>query len=287
MPPADAVQLEIARQEDDIRISWDVTTYGGGIALFMLTGDGSGQYTNNYEGWVPVIDEPIIDGIGFDYTEVPVGRILVLDQFAGGANELYFKAFTTSGPSDANAFAAAPAVGKINIDVSNSYALYSVPLIPLTGDRRTWALQDIFGDQINNGEIQYAQGGLLRVVCEDGIWPDKNIEVSKGFWLKANASKKISIIGGVLSGEYNRNIVQGYDLYGIPMPVKVEVAAGSDENFGIQPREGDEIQLLYGGGLVRYVYGAAGWGSSFDITLAKGFWYKNPSTDTRVFVIVY
>ncbi|MBI5400290.1 hypothetical protein HZB07_06805 [Candidatus Saganbacteria bacterium] len=287
--PAGTVPLTISREANNIKITWDYIRYPQ-PQIFVLTGDGSGQYTDNTTRWVKVLNNGLVSDWGAFVSASDT--LFHYNQVGRGSGEVYYKGLQVSIEPAGRAVAGGPtylasarAVGKVNVNIGSSYTLLSMPFIPQSGDHRTWLVQDIFGSQINAGEIQYNQNGLVRQVCSSRTWPRIEMGSAKGFWIRSSNPVTCTLIGGVLGEVYTRTIISGYDLYGYPHPTQLRIIAREAQSLGIAPVNDDEVQLISGGGLVRHVF-SSGWDASFTVDAARGYWYRNLLSTPRVFTVI-
>jgi hypothetical protein len=291
--PTDWVPLTIERDPGTphIKVSWDPAAYPNPDIYFK-----SGSFTNIPGDWT-YLDPALYPGGGvddvFNFTTYSSGFFLFLTQIGQGDGafvQAYFRGLSQGTdpagiyPDGVTYIASAQAVGKFDYAIGPNYTLITQVFEPQTGDFETWELSPLFSNQITDGDIQYADPGLLRAACVSGVWDSASVKISEGFWIKSSASGVLTLMGRVIDEDFEKTIVQGYDLYGYPYPKTIDITQGSSVNLGIDPPiDGDEVQMLVGGGLLRYVHGASGWDANFLVGMGKGYWYSNPSAATRYF----
>jgi len=280
LPPeaaAGTVPLFITRDGTNIKVTWEAIYISPEV--YVLTGDGVGRYTNSNEGWVLVAKGGVTLESGFSYDE-GTHTLLHLNQVGGGTSEAYYKALQAGvnsleanrdDPTKTN-LAAAWAVGKVNVVLPlNTFKLINIPFVLSVTNVR-----EVIGDQLSAAKLQYNENGLKQIVLSGGSWDSEiNLQNATGYWLKSTDRDAIcTFYGSVVKERFTKRVPQGWDLYGYPLPKKVGATT-----LGITPVVADKLQILKGGALVQYYYGAGGWDdSTFEIEGREGFWYRNPQT---------
>ena len=275
--PAGTVPLTIARQGQDIKISWDPKYVNPQI--YVLTGDGTGKYTNGSTGWtlVAATDTTNYDFTNYSSTTAPY--ILHKNQVGLGAAEAYYKGLQAGvNPADTTTdtnytgqtyLATAWAVGKVNVTVaaSGGKQLVSLPLYDGT-------LSTIFPSQLTGGKSlivspRSGTGVNPVIVNETGVnGQDFTVGPMVGFWMQtpiaATAPVTITFVGSVISANVERD-VEMKDLTGNPLPISF-----ANSNLGVDT---DIISIQSGLGLSPMIKSGGSWGQWTTVSLNQGFWY--------------
>ena len=230
VPPAGTVPLLISKDGGSVKLSWDLATYGPNIQLFLLTGDGTGKFTNTYDTTIPTKPNwgyVTAGGAGlsgeFDWSTRSSGYVYHANQErATGWPESYYKALRQEIPptSYASLLPTAWAVGKINIPLQGTTLnpgknLVSVPFVP-----NSRSVKDVFGEGTlspwGRGDlIQYkymaSPAYLTAIYTADSRWKDAantaneptfDVDPKFGNWIITTANKTVMVLGNVpLGGE--------------------------------------------------------------------------------------
>lgn len=289
VPPYGTVPLTIERVADTagsaVKISWNNTNYPS-PRIFMLTGDGTGQFTNATEGWIEITS----GAEGFNYGAYSTGSIANNSQVGGGYYEAYYKATQNGIDPQADSpevpgkkiLETAWAVGKLNyVLTAGKDRLINVPFNMTDAAGSLLTIQNTVGSQFANGRVMYTSGGsLLTNNLASGVWAKPNLQLSlaTGYWLMSSVNKTITFVGQVQREEYSKSLLSGYELYGYPLPMSVDLTS-----LGIPPVANDKILYEKGGSLLSDTYkSSGGWSApTWVLTAEAGFWYKNGDGSAR------
>ncbi|MCU0641211.1 MAG: hypothetical protein MUC35_03885 [Candidatus Margulisbacteria bacterium] len=202
-----ATGLTIARSTTDpadLIVTWDKAIYSN-PTIYAMTGDGSGQYDNDYDAakWLKIFENGtvLITDFGGGKVQYTAGgnSMTHTGQIAAGSNEVYYKTLV-NGADPAAAFGAAPAVGKLNIHLGAGMNVASVPF-----ENAATGIDKIFSaDLLTNGDNLYFKplsdrANTDKSTVKDGAWsnPAINIRSNYGYWLETSAAKVMTVWGGV------------------------------------------------------------------------------------------
>lgn len=208
--PEGTVPLTIARDGNNILITWNNGLYGDNISLFYLPGDGTGIYTNTPDPWQAV------DG---NFTlQLAQGRITHNNQVGAGLTEVYYKALqpgytrTSLNSDNVNVLSTAWSVGKFNVNIEGQAAnagknLMSIPFISQAGTTvasvfgtgTPWQEGDIINSK-NSADPTY-----LSAIYRNGSWastvsgnaPDFIFTPEYAFEIVTRANKIFTSVGEV------------------------------------------------------------------------------------------
>jgi len=238
--PGAIVPLTITASGNDIKLAWDKTAFPK-PAIFMLTGTGIGTYSNAYEiaadKWLPIITQSLV-GL-FDMSNYDNGYVLYLGQIGSGAKEAYFKAVDStkfqseSDPLLPPTFAAAPAVGKFNLDatrnVTTGWNFISYPFKSASLNSVAFG-QLATGDELwvwNNETKKFTK--IIKYSATSG-WPQgETLDRTKGYLLYRSATQPatMTVLGEVdLSSAavtLSRTSTTGWNFIGNPFPAQKTV----------------------------------------------------------------
>ena len=218
--PWGTVPLNIARQGTGLMISWDKALYPN-PQLFVLAGDGSGQFTNNIDNnnWLPLTDYAAAhDGEIDDAAGLGDGRIVHGGQVGSGAPELYYKGVKAeiSAADLPMILPTAWAVGKINAALQGTADPAGKNLIALPfQSQQGMTVAGVLGE---GSETVWTEGDLVQskfaaspayktAVYVGGAWKDAantanapafELDPRFGNWLITKANKTATLIGEVL-----------------------------------------------------------------------------------------
>ncbi|MFA5892428.1 MAG: hypothetical protein WC903_00460 [Candidatus Margulisiibacteriota bacterium] len=292
--PYGTVPLNIERSGSNIKVSWDITVFEyQNPKLFMLTGDGTGKYTND-AGWATINDKL---GLGFPFegSDLAGGYIIHKNQVGQGFGEVYFKGIQNTFPNEMDInpnvpgnisyLASAWAVGKVNVTVEKSGQMKLLGL-PVSAGK----VSNVFLGQLGANEVillpsTVGGGGLDYVTVNNTNVTGNDFLVGPavGFWLRNPGSSDLTITfaGSLANTAFTKNLL-AFDLSGNPFPLSV--ASGG---FGV---DGDIImpQMQTGNGLDYFVKTAGNWGPNFPaLKFDAGFWYKYAANNRRWNVVPF
>jgi hypothetical protein len=265
--PYGTVPLTIARQGENLRISWNQTLYPN-PQLFVLQGDGSGQFTNEMDGWVSLAtySQTHPDEID-DPAGLRDGRIVHNGQVGAGVPELYYKAVKADIVADdlPTIIPTAWAVGKVNIPLQGTVAnpgknLIATPLQTQQGMGVAAVLGEGAGTIWEAGDMVQskiaASPAYKTAIYIDNTWrdaaspansPSFNLNYRFGNWVITKADKTLTVVGAVLSTDQTVKVyggggltTGGKTLLGTVFPVPLGLSATSLVADGA--RNGDLIQ---------------------------------------------
>lgn len=259
--PYGTVQLHIERDGNNVRLTWD---YTGEIDLYVLTGDGSGSYSND-TGWTILSTE---DGDGEYIDPDQVGEV--------SANaERYYKGIYAGFSSDTYIPQAWP-VGKIDVPVASGGGMQLVGL-PLDAGTATTSFYGQLSSEQEIVLLPQAGSGLDYVtVYNDSITGvDYYVNPTTGFWLRnPNSDNVVITFVGPLPPETFTADLLNFDLTANPIAKAI-----STDNLGV---DGDVVLPQSGSGLDYYVKDGGSWGPSFPtLNMNAGFWYKYSVNNRR------
>lgn len=257
-PPADAVPLKINRvnNDNDIQISWGVTNpkyVNPQIFALISSGNEAGQYANAYDPakWLPVTSDPIKDEFD-DVTENGMSDGIIIHNNQSGKNsthrEVYYKALVKgvdlTQPAAQETYKLTPAVGKLDVTVTEGLNLFSPPFIPaektldyIIGKQLTAGSQPNYADivkiffKINENTTGFNQAWLhdnQGIKTWENILPGKpelTLNPGEGFWLDippGHGEQTMTFIGDVpVESNPEISVTDGLNLVSSNYPVKV------------------------------------------------------------------
>jgi len=175
-------------------------------------------------------------------------------------------------------------VGKTDVITYSGYNFISMPMISLYGNGIS---ENFFWQFDLDGVEVYSYnedtGMMSKAKYSSGEWkysPNTfNIERGKSYWVKRSNIKAVSLLGAVSSEAFSKGMLQNkYLTLGAPFPVTKSLSVA-----GLSPRGSDEIYYFNNNSKLysklkstsgRWVNAQPGQ-SLFDITPAKGYWYRN------------
>jgi hypothetical protein len=264
--PIDTVPLTIGRADSSVAISWDDGAYPG-AQIYVLTGDGSGVFTNTYDGsnWKPYSDS----AFSGEFNDSTPGALLHLAQISTGHNEVYYKGVVAgidvTTPSGTATLESAWAVGKVNLGLQGSSDnpgknLISVPFLarPDTsvlnifdeGSGSIWDEGDLLQTKIAASPAYLSAvytGGQWRDAARPSAAPSFDINYQFGNWLITSSDKTLTVLGEVVRTDEDVDVYSGAGLttggktmLGMVYPTAFGLAATSLITDGAD--EGDLIQ---------------------------------------------
>jgi len=266
------ITLFISRENNNIKISWDPSGLSSPPDIYLITGDGSGAYTNTTNLWVAITDTSV--SADFDITNMPNGYIIHKDQVGAGTSEAYYKGLT-SGSEKETTLPTAQAVGKFNLQLQLGLNNLSAnPLIP-----SNLGIDSVIGTQLPNGTV-------LSTRDPSGIWHQpvyvsatqswsSNIELKTdyGFWINIpSGTPTITIVGNVADSERTIPLYSGLNnLLGSTYPIQADL--NSSKLGDALGTSGGKLSAYSDGRWREPVYVNGAW-SSLDYKLqpGKGFW---------------
>ena len=251
------VMLDIARaantEGSELVITWSINTTefptlppDQPIDVYMLTGDGSGQFVTGGTGWNKIIDNNALIASGFTI-DVPTKTFRYQNQVGRDPKEVYFKGLVTGSAVDDLTYGlpGAAAAGKFNAVVEKPasgqtfrYSFVSVPFV--VPDPSPDA---VFGSQVPAASVQSnatelwgwtgsPEGFGERMYLTSGGWVTEtgvnpvSVTVGRGYVFRtkpaATEDKTVTTVGKVLNVPFGPVNV-GLDLYeflGNPYPTK-------------------------------------------------------------------
>jgi len=209
--PYGTVQLNIERDGDNIRVSWDPAIRNPQI--FVRSGDGSGQYVNDGDAtvWVEIGDL----ATEFD-VHMSESYVLHLDQVAAGYEEAYYKGLQSGvargganpDTGDTN-LASAWAVGKNNYTFSGGNNFFNYPFSKDADVNTVFSRQYI--DDSGTGMDypggcrvylhNYSAGNFDYSEFSEGTWSSLTLRVSAGniFYNSGTSNLNVTLVGRVMA----------------------------------------------------------------------------------------
>lgn len=257
----EGVPLYITRDFSNfnINITWEAGKYPN-ATIYVLTGDGTGQYTESTTSWVAYNDPSIASE--FNAGNIGTGVLVHKGQVGGGYKEAYYKAILSANKDD---LLNAHAVGKLLISLQGSSTtkgknLVSVPFDPQPGKTVAQAFGQGSGSGWADGDlIQTKISGspaYLTAVYTSNQWRDAatpsqapafDIDFRFGNWVITSANKTLTVVGDVVATDQDVAVYSGAglptggkSLLGMIYPVKMGLAATTLIADGA--KEGDLIQ---------------------------------------------
>ncbi|MFH1576531.1 MAG: hypothetical protein ABID35_03220 [Candidatus Margulisiibacteriota bacterium] len=271
--PPGTVLLNIERDRDDIKISWDPQQYPN-PQIFILDGIGTGQFTNNFVGqrqdsnWVPRVDQRIENE--FDLRNLADGILIHSNKVGRLPNEIYYKGLENNITPDriAEVLPTALAVGKVNIEIDHHYNLISTPLQPINS-----SLDSFIGSQLAEGDqIQSYDGNTyIPATFTNGTWGNPfRINLAEGYWIYRNGERTIiTLAGRVLNENSTHQIATHYNLIGNPFPVlRTNLGVA-----GFSPVEGDQVYSFKEGDYRTSNFVDDAWDQTISLSSGNGYWY--------------
>ncbi|KAF0134070.1 MAG: hypothetical protein FD145_924 [Candidatus Saganbacteria bacterium] len=294
LPPV-VFPINIAREKDTagsgVIISWDKTKIIT-PTIYYMTGNGTGQYKNNFDNNLWKVAGRFENGIlvikDNQFDKVTEDSIRHKAQVGQSFEEVYYKATTDDPINNSKIFETAPAVGKFlaTIYSSGKYNMIGVPfIIQSKGDIDSVLSTELRKNGIellkfNNSTQQYT--GMYY----EGAWKGATAYLSagEGIWVYNPTSNNIisTIVGNV--PELNKDIKSNlygpakYNMVSIPHP-----QGGALTKLKLDPLAESEVLVFdnekqsYSG---TYVSGNA-WKEDKLIAPAKAFWYYQKGADAK------
>jgi len=278
-PPEGTIPIGIERDGGGVRLTWDIARYADPISIYRMTGDGSGQFTNDRGPWGAPIARNLDTGSHTD------GGV-----FAAGDGEAYYKAIETAREGDVAALLpTAWAVGKFDYVLSEGYNLVSLPLVPLNGT----GIEEVFYDQLTVNDTQFfvrndATGIYSKAQVIGGAWSIVSgaapaLGLGSAYWVRVPGERRVSALGGVAVADFSRTMYSalgGYNLFGWSYPDSRTLDLG-----GLPPRDTNEVFLMLDGVYQKVVNSGGAWTNvvagdpAFGCVPGAGYWYRNRAAD--------
>jgi hypothetical protein len=289
--PFGTVPLNVTRVTDggkkDVVFTWDQTTYPN-TKLFVLTGDGSGSYTNDYTKWSSLADYAAAHPGQFDDVTpagLADGSLAFKDQVGMGTSEAYVKALQSDAFAVATYLPKARAAGKYNVTVDPGFNLISAPFEYLSSEN---SVASVFGAQLHSGtevtgdrvynKNQASSWGMPNAYLKsDGNWYWTNdptttttisIEVRNGYLVEnKGASIMITLVGRVPT-EGTVTLDPGFNMIGTVFPIRLGLAGlGLVGTAGITAGNETNADRIY------IKENAGSWGMRNAYLKSDGNWY--------------
>jgi hypothetical protein len=230
--PAGTVKLYISRSGTNIQITWEATKYPN-PQIFILTGDGSGQYHNSYDAtkWKSY-DNPIFDTtpMTFDASDRLSGILTHYRQVGGGDAEVYYKGLLAGITDYGKYLPSAEAVGKVNFELNKTGASsWNFISSCLTYNN----IDQVLGVNFTNGDQLWFWNNVEQkfyppITFSDGTWGTGNLNPGPGYLLNlvGTSPKPVTAIGKVNTAALDRAISvkpltpsYGWNVIGNPRPI--------------------------------------------------------------------
>ncbi|MFA4844096.1 MAG: hypothetical protein WC632_04005 [Candidatus Margulisiibacteriota bacterium] len=218
--PWGTVPLTIARDGDNIKITWDAAA-APGAKIYVLAGDGTGQFQKTDDTkWKLYTDASIASQFGV--TNILAGILFHNTQVGQGAGEVYYFGLqagvtpqTICQDTDPlykgkTCFVVAPAVGKANVNLyktpASGWNFISSPLL-LGGLDQVLGTDYTLGDQVWVWE-DANQKFIAPITFDKSTWGNNNFNPGFGYLLNltANSPKVTTMIGNVNTKALDRPI---------------------------------------------------------------------------------
>lgn len=276
------VPLNILRNGNNIEVSWNNTLYPN-PQIFMLTGSGSGEFTNSYSAtkWVRIFSGGLVEASGISFT--PPDTLVHQNQANGaGSGEVYYKGLQAGITDYATNIPSAEAVGKVNFTFGGGNTFFSVPLV-LSG-----TINDIMGSQ------NYTAGSRLFKQAPDRSgfntadyfsgtgWTDTIvITPDKGYYFYNIGSQiPVTLVGRVPGAGVSESMGGGNNLFAVQFPKQYDFSI-----FGAGTAAGDRV-LIYNRNAIPVSGFDAVNQSEFGLTQVRlsgmggYYYYRDPSAGT-------
>jgi|GEM_PF-2161703 len=286
------VILHIRRAADtpgsDIVITWEVNTASfpilnpnSSVDIYMLTGDGTGQY-HPTSGWEKIVaNNALVSGVTGFTIDSSNKTLTYQGQVGGGENEAYFKALITgSATGDATyGLPGAVAVGKVNVMIygNRKYNMIGVPLLQSSD-----SIDEVLSAGLRKNGIELLKfdnnSQEYRGAYYDNGWQGKTIDLKNGdgIWVynPLSSDLTLTIVGKVPNASIDVQVYGGgkYNMLALP-----HVQSGTLTMVGLDPIDESEILVFdndkqsYSG---TYVSNNA-WEKNLLINPGRAFWYYN------------
>jgi len=279
--PSGTVPVEISRSDDGtgIIVSWANSGYQGSPSVYILTGDGSGTFVNGGPRWLLAVNGE--SGVSIN----EVDKTLIHGSQAGGRGdaEVYYKVLQAGVLRDSpNAtvlgktnLEAAPAVGKLNITITKGWNQIAVPFA-------TSAIVDSLGIKYANGDQLWAwrNGAFIAPITFNSAtnnWGNGfALTMAEGYGLKVmddgpGAIK--TIVGKLFYEDVNKEIIKGWNLIGLPYPLKI--ANNFNLTVDVGAINGDQLWEWKNGAFISpRTFNGVDWPQG-NIEIGKGYGYKS------------
>jgi len=270
--PPGTIRLHISRAGSDIMISWEgfsVHTYLNSLNFYVLTGDGTGTFTNNFIGTyaTPENWKPATASTSYDFThynDYPVAYFLHKNQVGRGTTEAYYKGiFQTSAMTNiAYYLPSAEAVGKVNVGLDGTASIpgYNLVSVPFTSESRS--VSSVFGTGspwVNGDQILKKAGptpAYLTAVYDGTTYPSEpwrdagnttNVAAFEintplhGYFVSVKAPKPITLVGKVFPAPPDELIWGGgYTILSLAFPTSTTLNAS-----GLLSLAADQDSIFY------------------------------------------
>ena len=273
-PPAGTVRLTISRVADtvgsDVRVSWP----GPEPNIYVLTGGGTGVYTNEVSAWNWIDPLNLTDEYDF-YS----GYMIHLGQVGAGVREVYYKALI-AGLDPRLYLASAEAVGKFDIPLLGTPGVNQVNITLSPADTNPNA---VIGTQLNAGSTIWSWTGAgYNSGYFSGIWSTgvASVVPNEGYWIITPTGRRLTIVGSVLNADQNialgdKNVYMFGNSYAAPNPL---TASQLSTVFNTGDSVWRWTNTASGGYDSVYYMGANTWSAAFDkLAPARGFWILRAS----------
>jgi hypothetical protein len=281
-------------------ITWNADKFGGSPQIYVMTGSGTGEFTNSYNSaaWTRVWDGtkflPNLPGnVGQFNTAGLSNGISSSMQVGAGSREVYYKALPAAStfPPDAAVFQNAPAVGKILVTAAGkgNYNMVGVPLIQQTAGG---TFVDTLSQAINRAGVEIykfdntAGGYVPASYAAD--WGGANFSLIQGeaAWIynPLDNDLVLTIVGGVPLTTANRTN------YSVPilggqynMISNIYPQGGKLSALGLQPLNNAEIYYFdnVSHGYVSALANGSAWDNDLVIKPGDALWYYNPNSSLQ------
>lgn len=289
LPEDGAVQLYISRQgTSDIKISWDPSEVNPNI--YVLTGEGTGRFTNVVDEWKDRTDATISGDFEPHTDQAYVLHKNMVGDASTKYKEVYYKALRSSMSKADNptVLQSAWAVGKADAVLDKFYNLISIPLSPSPDN----SISSVMGDLLPDGDKAYIydvsdpadRGFVISTKLSPGNWQETfKINPGIGYLVYREdkalepATRTVTFVGNVLNS-YSANILYQNNLIGNPYPSKITGL----ENAGLTG--GSPMDKIYDYSLsgttkgfsLLATFDGSNWNNSIDFSPTKGYlYYKN------------
>jgi hypothetical protein len=222
--PRGTIPLHIIRNNADIFISWETTIINPDI--YMLTGEGSGQYVSDV-GWQKVLSGGSLTPFGrecsFSFVWSFPNELEHTDQVGRGFGEVYYKGLiagvdpaATNSDTGLSNLASARAVGKVNIAVNGTTDTLGKNIISIPFNSTDLHLSHVFGEGTDSvwreGDmIQYKVTGspsYLTAIYTSNRWrnaadpsspPAFDVDYRQGYFILTRNAKIFTVLGSVIN----------------------------------------------------------------------------------------
>ncbi|MDD5593457.1 MAG: hypothetical protein PHG97_01780 [Candidatus Margulisbacteria bacterium] len=226
----------------NIEITWEAKYVNPKI--YATSGAGSGEYTSVYSAqWLPVTETGAVKTglpVPWGTFKLAAGTTVLTHeaQLGLGTTECYYKGFqaTIANPTTATdpettlpIFPQAWAVGKVNMNLSGTVNLISMPFVPYNN-----SIDEVFAGQINNNGTLLAgysnSTKAYSIYKYSGTYPTGQwglttgnafpISAGAAYWVMGSPAGTITLIGSVETRTYTSTLTPGPNLFALPTPMK-------------------------------------------------------------------